>query len=129
MTDNKVVDSSAKKALLLKKKADKDPKLQRKLILSALNKDAYRSGIFRMTLITRKNRITKEEIESNPHIEGMLDIYEGEEDEDEEESEEEEEEDSDEDEIKDDFLDRAIDCKIEILKAKKKAMSTNKNEV
>lgn len=46
----------------------------------------------------------------------MLDIYEGEDDEQES---EEEEESSDEDDIKDDFLDWPIDCKTEVLKAKK----------
>lgn len=84
-----------------------------------MNKDAYRSNLFRMILISRKNRITQEELDHNPHIQGMLDIYEGEEEEDE--SDEEEESDS-EDEIKDDFLDWPIDCKFEVLRAKKNAL-------
>jgi|JI9StandDraft_2_1071091.scaffolds.fasta_scaffold382308_2 nucleosome binding factor SPN SPT16 subunit len=48
---------------------------------------------------------------------------------DESEEEVEEEESTSEDEIQDDFLDWPIDCKVEILKAKKNAISSKKNIV
>lgn len=53
----------------------------------------------------------------------MLDIYEDEEDKDEESDNDEDDDSDSEDEIKDDFIDWPIDCKVEILKAKKKALS------
>ena len=61
----------------------------------------------------------------------MLEIYQDE-DEDGEDEDEEDDDSSSEDEadiIKDDFLDWPLDCKIEILKAKKKALSGKKNIV
>jgi hypothetical protein len=127
VAESGVVDSSARRALLLRRQAAKDPKLQRKLVLSGINKDAYRSNLFRMILITRKNRVTEKELTDNPHLTGMLDIYE---DEEENEESEGEEDSSDEDDvIKDDFLDWPLDCKTEVLKAKKQGVSRKLNLV
>jgi hypothetical protein len=56
----------------------------------------------------------------------MLDIYK---DEDEEEEDDENVSSSDDDAIKDDFLDWPIDCKVEVLKAKKKAVLSKKNTI
>lgn len=80
-------------------------------------------------MIGRKNRITPEEVEERPCIEGMLDIYKDEDDEDDQEEEEDGDASSSEDEdaIKDDFLDWPLDCKTEILKAKRKAVLYKKN--
>lgn len=110
----------------LKKAAAKDPKLQRKLILSGINKDVYRSGLFRNVLISRRHRITKKEIEERPTIEGMLDILKDE-DQPDDEDDGDEDSSSDEEMIKDEFIDLPFDCKIEILKAKKKAVNSKRN--
>ena len=61
--------------MLLKKAAAKDPLLQRKLILSGINRDAYRSILFRGVITKRKNRLTDEEQVLCPSIAGMLEIY------------------------------------------------------
>lgn len=60
----------------------------------------------------------------------MLEIYNDDEEDDEDNDDEEESSSEDEaDLIKDDFLDRPIDCRVEILKAKKKALAGKKNLV
>ena len=80
----------------------------------------------------RKNRITQEELKHKPTLKGMLDIVE---DDDEKDSKKDDDEDSDEDDdefgnvFQDAFLDWPIDCTVEVLKAKKKALSGKRNIV
>lgn len=122
------LNSAAKREMLLNKAAAKDPKLQRRLIISGINKDIYRSILFRHMFISRRHRITPEEISRRPTIQGMLEIIKDEEKEEGEDEEDEEEDDEDDDEpIRDEFLDLPFDCKIEVLKAKKKAVNSKRN--
>ena len=84
--------------------------------------------IFRPVVTKRKNRLTPDDILACPSIEGMLEISE----EEDEKEEDEEEESSDDDEInaiKDDFIDWPIDCRVEVLKSKKNALSSKNNTV
>jgi hypothetical protein len=59
----------------------------------------------------------------------MLKIEKNEEGDDDEEEEVEEEDSTSEDEINDDFLDWPLDCRVEILKAKKMALASKQNIV
>ena len=124
------LDNLAKKRALLQKQAAKDPALQRRLILSAINREAKNSRLFMTVYNKRRNRITEGELRHRPTLVGMLDIAEDDEDKD---SGKDEDEDSEEDEFgdvfQDAFLDWPVDGRVEVLKAKKQALSGKKNLV
>jgi hypothetical protein len=119
-------DQKRKQAMLSKQLA-RDGDMQRKIIVTYLNKGALQSRLYRHMYTRRKNQVTPEEMKLKHIAELYVNHLDDEiakimqEDADEEEEEEEEEEDSDDEEqgvVKDDFLDLNLDFEREIRRAK-----------
>jgi hypothetical protein len=121
----------------LAKQAARDLGLQRKIIVTHLNRGALQSRLYRHIFNRRKNTVTPEEMK-HPNIAELYDnklsdeiqkIMEEDQADAEENSEVEEEEESDEeDAIKDDFLDMPLDFVQHINKARLETIARKKNE-
>ena len=116
--DNFETSSALKKERLLNKKAAKDANYQRRLIIGRINKDAFKSELFRAMMVKRKNKKDEDKSKNIAAIDS-----EGESEE-EEEAEDQDDMLLDNEDYNDDFLDREIDCKVEVMRAKKKALFT-----
>ena len=118
-----------RKLVKLSKQAARDAALQKKIIITRLNKGAIQSRLFRHKFIQRRNSLVPEdfqhqnikELYDNFHDEELAKLMEDEEDDkDSNDDDFEEEEDSDDElgAIKDDFLDMHLDFLGNIKKAK-----------
>lgn len=132
-------DKENKRRLVkLNKQAARDAALQKKIIITRLNKGAIQSRLFRHLFIQRRNSLVPEdllhpnikELYDNFHDEELAKLMEDEEDEKDSDDDFEEEEDSDEEAgtIKDDFLDMHLDIVGNIKKAKIDVRNSKKSE-